>query len=488
MAIGYGLGIGLQGTPKDYVDIIRSRDAAAAKNAAAKAAREAKKLERVEQDFIRTLSTTKVLPVQQKIVNEKLAEFNTALNEEVDSDTPNINRLNMLATNFGVTMNELAVTKSYWDDISKDATAYGLTAEEAGLLSYESDPGVWDETLKQFGSGRVTFDPTTLQVVVNPIKGYKTVGQIFNEYTNEGTNPDMYDYTQEIGTKRVADHTVKIYAIKPEFADTFAIQNITNPSIDVEMTKEYRALGKTLPPIGTPQYIDEKTKYLQGKFDELSKPFQRAEKYSKGPQYVTNVNTGQQEAIGAPSFEIKSNVYLDGADNYNTYGSFTSKEAKITGGTGSGTYNLNTHDRLTTGTAGMSTTSLYIVPVFKKNTTSGIYLTKSGVPSKKPITFNAGEIVPASMEDAQSNAGNVEFKLVGLGAISGTGSKYEGSYVIDANSAIQSMKTQVTTKAAQAEFDKHIQRMKDEVNKLNGGKTSGGSSSGARKATAAGKP
>lgn len=473
MAIGYGLGIGLQGTPKDYVDIIRSRDAAAAKNAAAKTAREAKKLERVEQDFIRTLSTTKVLPIHQKIVNEKVAEFNAAMNEEIDNDTQDINRINRLATDIKVTMNELAVAKSNWDKIGAKATTYGFTPEEAGLLSYESDPDVWVETLSKKGSSLVTIDPTTLQIGLNPIDNYKTVGQIFNEYTNEGTNPDMYDYTQEIGTKRVADQTVKIYAIKPDFADTFAIQNITNPSIDVEMTKEYRALGKTLPPIGTPQYIDEKTKYLQGKFDELSKPFQRAEKYSQRPQNVTNVSTGQQEAIGAPSFDIKSNVFLDGADDYNTYGSFTSKEAKITGGTGSGTYNLNTHERLTTGTSGMSTTSLYIVPVFKKNTTSGIYLTKSGVRGDKPITFNAGEIVPASMEAAQAKAGNVEFKLVGLGAISGTGSKYEGSYVIDANSAIQSMKTQVTTKAAQAEFDKHIQSMKDKVNALNGGKSSG---------------
>ena len=38
MELGYGLGIGLQVRPKDYVELVKSRDAAQAKGQAAKKA------------------------------------------------------------------------------------------------------------------------------------------------------------------------------------------------------------------------------------------------------------------------------------------------------------------------------------------------------------------------------------------------------------------------------------------------------------------
>jgi hypothetical protein len=481
MAIGYGLGIGLQGTPKDYVDIIRSRDAAAAKNAAAKAAREAKKLERVERDFIKKISTTKVLPIHQKIVDEKVAEFNAAMEEEIDNDTQDINRINRIATQIGVTMNELAVAKSNWDKIGAKATTYGFTPEEARLLSYESDPNVWVETLDQFGSSLVSFDPTTLKIGLNPIDKYKTVGQIFNEYTNEGTNPDMYDYNNPKGSKVINGTKMEIFKINPVFADDFTAQNLTNPSIDVEMTKEYRVSGKALPQFGTPQYINEKTKYLKDKFLELSNNYEKPVQFRPpGQTRVFINNTKEQESIGAPSFDQGSNVYLGQMksgqnQDYNYYGTFSYKTTSFVGGVPSDMYNIDDNSKVTTGGGTLTTSSLHIVPVFKNITSSTIQ-----GKDDKLITFAAGTIIPVSMEDAEKKKGNVKYELVGIGSYQYTSGTTTTNIPVKVpgQQAVQSMSASITNENVRKQFNIYIDNMNKKVNELNGGKPSGGSSSG----------
>lgn len=471
MAIGYGLGIGLQGTPKDYVDIIRSRDAAVAKNAAAKAAREAKKLDRAQEAFTRKLATTKVLAIHQKTVDDLTAQFYDAIDREVDNDTPNINEINRLATEIGNKMNGLSVVKSNWERISKDAVAYGFTPEEANLFINESDPAVWEETLKKSGSGLVAYDPTTNQVSFNPLRGYKSVGQIFNEYTNEGSNSNIYDFNKPISRRERNKSVIEIFAVNPDVADSFAAQNLDNPFIDRDMFVEYRNKGKSLPQIGTPDYATAKATYLKDRFNELSKNFQLERETRPAGQYKTTIiNTPAEKSVGSASFEKIENNYLDGAASYNTYGGFTSKDALVIGGSPMGTRNLNTHELFTDAGGELETTTLNIVPVFKKNTPSNIYITKSGIRGDKPITFNAGEIVPTSMEAAQANAGNVEYKLVGIGLGKGSGASAQARFPvqINAESVIQKMNSQLTNEDAKASFKVEIQKLKDKVNKLNG--------------------
>jgi hypothetical protein len=480
MAIGYGLGIGLQGTPKDYVDIIRSRDAAAAKNAAAKAAREAKNLERAQEAFTRKLATTKVLAIHQKTVDDLTAQFYDAVDKEADNDTPNINEINRLATEIGNKMNELAVTKSNWERIGKDAIAYGLTAEEAGLLSFESDPAVWEETLKKSGSGLVGFDPTTRQVVINAQKGYKPVGQIFNEYTNEGANDNIYDYTKPVATSSRAGSKIEIFGVNPAVADAFAAQNLDNPFIDRDMFVEYRNKGKSLPQIGTPDYATAKATYLKDKFNELSKNFQLERETRPAGQYKTTIiNTPAQKAVGAPSYDKQTNTYLGGiktgvSDGYNVYGSFVSDLAASIPGIPYGAVSLDDHERVSGSLGTASTSTLYIVPVFKADTPSKI-LDKTG----SPITFKKGEIVPVSMEDSQKN--NLEYKMVGIGIVEpAAGSNATAiSMQLPASSTIQAIKAKLSEQE-KAAFERHIDDMNNTVNKLNKSISSGGSSSGTK--------
>ena len=75
MELGYGLGIGLQVRPKDYVELVKSREAAQTKAQVAKKAAADKALERTYERFTKEVGGATVLPVNQSMYDSSIDDF-----------------------------------------------------------------------------------------------------------------------------------------------------------------------------------------------------------------------------------------------------------------------------------------------------------------------------------------------------------------------------------------------------------------------------
>jgi hypothetical protein len=161
--------------------------------------------------------------------------------------------------------------------------------------------------------------------------------------------------------------------------------------------------------------------------------------------------------------------------DYNYYGTFSYKTTSFVGGVPSDMYNIDDNSKVTTGGGTLTTSSLHIVPVFKNITSSTIQ-----GKDDKLITFAAGTIIPVSMEDAEKKKGNVKYELVGIGSYQYTSGTTTTNIPVKVpgQQAVQSMSASITNENVRKQFNIYIDNMNKKVNELNGGKPSGGSSSG----------
>jgi hypothetical protein len=322
MAIGFGLGIGLQGTPKDYVDLVKSREAAKAKAAAAKGAKEQAAAQRLYEKWTYDLGKATVLPIHEpdrdKIVNDTFA----VLESEMQSDTPNFNRANLVTTQARNQLNELAAQKKSFDNFAVKGSDYGFTPQEIAAVGSISDPKQMQEALSQYGVA-TGYDAASNRFSFNPDLNYKPIDQRFTDYVGDNNDFLFTDKLPKM-TENVNGTTIEYLALNPNTEDAFVQSNLNNNSTFYDFKKYKLQMKEPMPVFNSPEYFQQVDGFLRSTYRTLSKPLARER--ATRPQTSFNFGGGAGDTtpeVGKFSNNFRSLNY--GGDrqlSYTSYGSF----------------------------------------------------------------------------------------------------------------------------------------------------------------------
>lgn len=329
MALGFGLGLGLQGTPKDYVDLVKSREAAKQKAAAAKGAKEQAAAQRLYEKFTYDLGKVTVLPIHEaerdKIVNEAFS----VLESEMESDTPNFNRANLVVTQAKNQLNEIAAQKKAFDAVAVKGSDYGFAPQELQVVGSVSDPKLMNEAISKVGVNTV-YDPNTNRFSFSPVFDYKSIDQSFNDYV--GKEGRFLFNDESAGTKfkeTVNGKVYKYYGLNPNAQATWVNAQMISPSSQVDFKRDRRNKGLAIPDLATPEGQAELRSFLETSYKEKALPL--LQRVGTGKSGGINISFGNEEPFepGAVSTEFTDNKM--GGKNNLTWGSFGSFPVKTEG-------------------------------------------------------------------------------------------------------------------------------------------------------------
>ena len=300
MALGFGLGIGLQGTPKDYVDLVKSREAAKQKAAAAKQAKDQASAQRLYEKWTYDLGKATVLPIHEpdrdKIVNDTFS----VLESEIDSDTPNFNRANLVVTQAKNKLNELSAQKKYVDEINQDPYKRGFTSEEINVLTTERDPVKFAERIGKVGVG-VTYDPNTKKIGLLSLDGYSdnTIDKQLESYF-KALGESAYDPNNIKEKIDVKGTRYQYYGVNPLFKTSFVNKALQSPHMIREFQQIYKNENPDKPTIDirTPEGNLAYTEYVNNKYDNYAEI--KLTSKSGRAEYVPPALPKEQLAIYTP--------------------------------------------------------------------------------------------------------------------------------------------------------------------------------------------
>lgn len=459
MAIGYGLGLAFQGTPKDYVELVRSKQAAQQKAALTKATKDAARLQRTYDNFMRQVGTSNVLPIDEKGVQEELDVFNTVMEQQTDSDEPDFNAVTQAATQSAFKIKQLAAKKKAWDPIRPNAVKYGFTPEEVAAIDSETDPVKLQKLLNENGSGLINYDPTTNAMSFTPVSDFKPLGEsledFFTKYSGQIFN------TPETGKQTKIDKTnILYYGVDPNTKSIFVNENLNTPSANVNFETALRRSGQPIPQRNTDEYLIKQTEFLGNAFEADSKNRYKREKISSGGGINITIGGKDEVTPGAAYIGQFDFNYGPESSTYkvNAYGSYAIKDVSNTSFVRSNMRNIKTLDPLTSRGGEFTSGENIIAPLFNKEVTLNI--------DGKNRTFKKGEMVEASFEEQQKKAGNVTYGLTSVGKFIPSGSKSEILVQIPSSSSLTQTYFELGDKE-KPELLQEVQRLNEEIRKLN---------------------
>jgi hypothetical protein len=246
MALSLALGLGLQGAPKDYVDVYmaRQKGKAAAEQKAAEA--KAKELEPIKKRLL-DISGDDYLPKgKSRVIDSASETLDFAVNNSGDlaEVAKKFMQTNMLAQE---EKNERAMVKKIETDRN-----YGWIPDNVlNLVRNESDP----KKLADLNNNPVSpfkYDETTNKITFNP----HVQINITDDISKTLNNPNYYDFTSKSQTPiRIGQRDMVMVGLKPEAAQLFT-QKLSDPnyrqSVRVEYFENLKNLN-TLPDFSTPQ-------------------------------------------------------------------------------------------------------------------------------------------------------------------------------------------------------------------------------------------
>jgi hypothetical protein len=412
MAIGFGLGIGLQGTPKDYVDLVKSREAAKQKAAATKGAKEQAAAQRLYEKFTYDLGKVTVLPIHEaerdKIVNEAF----TLLESEMDSDVPNFNRANLAITQAKNQLNEIAAQKKSFDNFAVKGSDYGFSPQELQTVGSISDPKQMNDAISKVGVNTF-YDPNTNRFAFSPVFDYKPTDQSFNEHVGKVGKFLFNDASA--GTKyreTINGKTYTYYGLNPDFQASWVNAQMISPSSAVDFKRDRRNKGLAIPDLATPQGQGELKTFLENSYKEKALPL--LERVGTGKSGEFNVNIGGEDEYKPGKVSTEFTVNRMGGNAKLSWGSFGSFPVD-TEGVGKVATNLRNVTTLkpidsSTGTFKSGTADLAIVSSRKIN------LSMNG----QAVTIEKGEVIPVELQK-QVNPSDTKVGVVMVGEFTPTG-------------------------------------------------------------------
>jgi hypothetical protein len=321
MAIGYGLGLAFQGTPKDYVELVKSKQAAQQKAALNKATKDAARLQRTYDDFIRQVGTSSVLPINEKDVMNELNTFRTVMDAETEKDSPDFNTVTQAATQAVFNIKQMAAKKKAWDPIRPNAIKYGFTPEEVAAIDSETDPVKLQAILNENGSGLVNYDPTTNAMSFTPVSDFKPLGESLEDFFK--VNSGQIFNTPETGKQTKIDKTnILYYGVDPNTKSIFVTENLNTPSANVNFETALRRSGHPIPQRNTDEYLIKQTEFLGNAFEADAKNRYKREKIGSGATFNINIGGDKGYTPGAISNTFQTNKM--GGDANLSYGQFSS--------------------------------------------------------------------------------------------------------------------------------------------------------------------
>lgn len=412
MALGFGLGLGLQGTPKDYVDLVKSREAAKQKAALAKGAKEQAAAQRLYEKFTYDLGKVTVLPIHEaerdKIVNDTFA----VLESEMESDTPNFNRANLVVTQARNQLNEIAAQKKAFDAVAVKGSDYGFAPQELQVVGSVSDPKQMNEAISKVGVNTF-YDPNTNRFSFSPVFDYKPTDQSFNEYVAKEGRFLFNDASA--GTKfkeTINGKQYTYYGLNPNAQDAWVNAQMISPSSQVDFKRDRRNKGLAIPDLATPEGQGELRSFLETSYKEKALPL--LQRVGTGKPGGINITIGGEEEYKPGKVSTEFTINRMGGTTNMSWGSFGSFPVD-TEGVGKVATNLRNATTLkpidsTTGTFKSGTADLAVVSSRK------ITLSMNG----QPITIEKGEVIPVELQK-QVNPSDTKVGVVMVGEFTPTG-------------------------------------------------------------------
>jgi len=241
MAIGYGLGLAFQGTPKDYSELVRSREAAKQKAAAAKAAKEQSALDKLYERWTFSNKDRSYLPVHQDAASKTVNDVLDVFSEAQQSDTPNFTEVYRKVGQAMIDLNGYVSQKKYFDEINQDPYNRGFTVDEIQAIQTERDPNKLFDVIQKRGVG-ISFDKENLMIgfrpsdkfadntVLKQLEGYfKTLGE------------SAYDPKEIIAVNDVKGTRYEYSGISKQAKDSWIESAAINPGSIREFEMTYKA-------------------------------------------------------------------------------------------------------------------------------------------------------------------------------------------------------------------------------------------------------
>lgn len=426
MAIGYGLGLGLQGTPKDYVEVARSREAAKQKYDLEQQKRRAADIDRVMQNFRSKLGDKVNLPVHERVKQEAISE---AYNEfERNIDNPNWMAIDA-ATNKALSkINSINAQYKAISQLEQNPGNNGFFPEDFEIVKTETDPYALQKSLRERGSGGLDYDPETGFFSIKKVGKYQPASQQLGNFVKE--NADFIFYDKERGAPmktNILGTEVNYFGLAPESKNMFLQSALAGDNYESNR-REYRrdkiTRGETPEPQGSQEEFDAVTNYVSSLYDQAAMTLLKDENFRKAKGLTINIDTGDrtQEQPGTPDFNPRTNKILSqakgftGGAEYTALGTYSIPSKNFLTSVPTYARNTDTGEEVSSSQGEFRNGSIQIVPLTKQART--LRDPNSGM----EITLEAGTIIPNNlMREFIANDFDFEYNTVAFGAFTPVG-------------------------------------------------------------------
>jgi hypothetical protein len=246
MALSLALGLGLQGAPKDYVDVYmaRQKGKAAAEQKAAEA--KAKELDPIKKQLLDFSKDDYLTKGRSRVFDAAASTIDFAV-----KDPNNLGEITKMFMQVGMLAQKEKNEREMVKKIETDRN-YGWVPDNVlNLVRNESDP----KKLAELNNNLVSpfkYDETTNSFTFNP----HVQINITDDVTKTLNNPNYYDFTTKSQTPiRIGQRDMVMVGLKPEAAQLFT-QKLSDPNYRQSLRVEYYENLKnlnTLPDFSTPQ-------------------------------------------------------------------------------------------------------------------------------------------------------------------------------------------------------------------------------------------
>lgn len=269
MAIGFGLGIGLQGTPKDYVDLVKSREAAKTKAAAAKQAKDQAAVQRLYEKFTYSNKDRSFLPIHQEPADVIIQGVLDTFDEGLSSDSPNYTQIYSKVAQAQSQLNNFVAQKKYIDEINQDPYKRGFTPQAMQVVTTERDPKRFSEQMSKVGVG-FSFDENSRNLGFAALTDFpsNTVDKQLEGYFQK-LGESAYDPREIKAVNDVKGTRYEYYGLAKQAKDAFMSASLQNPGSrrEFEMVYQSNNPDKPLVNVTTPEGLTAFNDYLNNKYD-----------------------------------------------------------------------------------------------------------------------------------------------------------------------------------------------------------------------------